>query len=206
MHRGPTSPGQKIRRSVETSEPKRRRHPRPTNLWPSDADYQRHHETLECLLMRYAARSRHRSTANIASATILALLAIAYAAPAAPATSTQTVKDAAHLHLISGGGTALTEQGKASGTIPGTVRVWLTLHAYTATASFTIYSKAGNISGHATGKLKFSKNGYDSFAGAATINHGTGRYARASGSGTFYGSVYRGNYNMSVQVYGQLRY
>ncbi len=131
-------------------------------------------------------------------------LAVVYAAPTATASSTQTIKDAAHLHLISGGGTALTEQGKASGSIPGTVRIWLTLHAYTATANFTIYSSAGNISGQATGKLKFDKNGYDSFAGAATMTHGTGRYAHASGTGNFYGSVYRGNYAMSVQVVGQL--
>ena len=156
--------------------------------------------------MKRRASSPGRAAARAASGTIIALLASACLAPGAPATSSQTVKDAAHLHLIGGGGTALTEQGKASGTIPGTVRIALTLRAYTATASFTIYSNAGSISGHATGKLKFGKGGYDSFAGAATIAHGTGRYARSSGTGTFYGSVYRGNYTMSVQVVGQLRY
>jgi type II secretory pathway pseudopilin PulG len=154
--------------------------------------------------MRHPAPPRPRSIAKSASIAILAL-ASAYAAPAVYA-STQAVKDSAHLHLISGGGTALTEQGKASGSIPGTVRLWLKLQAYTATASFTIYTKSGNISGHASGKLKFGKSGYDSFAGAASITHGTGRYAHASGTGTFYGSVYRGNYKMSVQVYGQLHY
>lgn len=135
---------------------------------------------------------------------LLAPLASAYLAPAATAGSPQTVKDAAYLHLIDGGGTALTEQGTATGTIPGTVRVSLTLHAYTASASFTIDGQGGDISGHATGKLKFGKGGYDSFAGAATMIHGTGRYAHAAGTGTFYGSVNRANYKMSVQVVGQL--
>lgn len=154
--------------------------------------------------MRSKAHARRSSWAASIASTALLVIATLYMTPVATATSTQTVKDAAHLHLVSGGGAALTEQGKATGSIPGTVRLSLTLHAYSATASFTIYSTAGDISGHATGKLKFGKNGYDSFAGAATMTHGTGRYAHASGTGTFYGSVYRGNYVMSVQVVGQL--
>lgn len=154
--------------------------------------------------MRQAPSSRQTSIRSIGAIVLLLLLTSASLAPLAPASSTQAVKDAAHLHLIGGGGTALTEQGAASGSVPGTVRVSLTLHAYTASANFTIYSKNGDISGHATGKLKFGKSGYDSFAGAAVMTHGTGRYTRSSGTGTFYGSVNRGNYAMSVQVIGQL--
>lgn len=142
-----------------------------------------------------------------APATLLSLAApLAGAASRAHAAGALQVTDSAKLRYIKSTGARIYEQGYAHGTIPGAVKVQLTLRGYTATASFTIYTKAGYISGRAQGKLKFTKNGWDTFAGTGAIAHGSGRYAHASGTGSVYGSLNRATYAMSVQIHGQVHY
>lgn len=158
------------------------------------------------LIVRGSTAQRSGWPARCILIAAFAFVACAYATPAVLASGTQTVKDAAHLHLVGSPGTALSERGNATGTVPGTVHLSFKLNAYTATATFRINSKGSSITGRASGKLKFDKSGYDSFSGKATITHGTGRYAHATGSGNFYGSVYRRTDAMNVQIDGQLRY
>jgi hypothetical protein len=127
-------------------------------------------------------------------------------APEALAQKTLKVSDSAHLHLTAGGGgNALNEVGKATGTLGGTVKVSLTIHQYTATSRFTIQTSRGSISGTGTGTLKTGKGGYASFGGAITVTGGTGAYEHASGKGGLYGTINRRDDAMTVSVSGNLR-
>jgi hypothetical protein len=152
------------------------------------------------------------ATAAIAASTVLLAAAVSLSAVSAGTAANaryarvQSVMDRAHLQLVSADGNTLVEKGKASGTLPGTVEVWLTLGDRTATSSFTIRSAAGTISGRGKGTLKTGKGGYDSFGGSVAVVRGTGRFRNASGKGGLYGSIYRPTDAMSVQVIGKLRY
>lgn len=136
------------------------------------------------------------------------LIALAGASPAtsADAGHTLVVKDSTSLHLASADGNTLIEQGKATGTLPGSVRVTLVLKSHTATSSFTIYASGGSISGSGSGGLKVGTGGWDSFGGKLTVQHGSGRYGGAHGIGDLYGSVYRVTDAMKAQVTGTLHY
>lgn len=122
------------------------------------------------------------------------------------AARTLRVKDSAKLHLLSADGNTLVEQGRATGNLPGTVKVTLTLRSHTATSTFTLDVKGGSISGSGAGGLKAGRQGHDSFGGKLTVRRGSGRYRGAHGVGGLYGSVYRVNDAMSVQVTGTLHY
>jgi hypothetical protein len=117
-----------------------------------------------------------------------------------------SVKDEGHLHLVGEpNGSDLVEEGPATGTIPGRVRVNFNIGP-TVYASFTIYAKAGgSITGHGGGALH-STSVYSTFGGALRVVHGTGRYARAHGSGGLYGAINRKTYALTVQAIGRLYY
>jgi hypothetical protein len=132
----------------------------------------------------------------------------AASAPAAGAHAArvQSITDNASLHLISADGNTLFEQGRASGNLPGTVEVALTLGDHTATSTFTIHTTGGTIGGRGNGKLHPGRAGYDSFGGTCAVTHGTGRFRGASGGCGLYGSIYRVDDSLRVQVTGKLRY
>jgi hypothetical protein len=116
-----------------------------------------------------------------------------------------SVKDEGHLHSVRESGSNLTEEGPATGTIPGTVRVNFDIGP-TVTASFTIYAKGGgSINGHGKGTLH-STGKYSTFGGTLTVTGGTGRYAHAHGSGGLYGAINRKTYALTVQTVGNLYY
>ncbi len=118
---------------------------------------------------------------------------------------TLNVTDEAHLHLTGTEGEQLSEEGPATGALPGTVRVQLTVSA-TVTATFTIYARGGGaISGHGSARLH-SSGRYASFGGTLTVSHGTGRYTHAHGSGGLYGVVDRKGDALTVQTTGRLSY
>jgi len=140
---------------------------------------------------------------------VLALAWVAAAtgsATGAHAARVQSVTDNAGLHLTSADGNTLYEQGRASGNLPGTVEVALTLGDRTATSTFTIHTTGGTIGGHGTGKLHPGSGGYDSFGGTCAVTHGTGRFRGASGVCGLYGSIYRVDDSLRIQVTGKLRY
>jgi hypothetical protein len=130
-------------------------------------------------------------------------------APAAPATARMArmlnVNDTGHLRLLNASGSILREEGPASGTFPGDVKVRLVVRA-TVTASFTIVPRAGgSISGHGSATLHSTLR-YSSFGGSLSVDHGTGRYAHAHGSGRLYGVIDRRTDALTVQTFGQLDY
>jgi hypothetical protein len=131
----------------------------------------------------------------------------AWRAPAAQAARVISVRDEGHLLFISSSGSQLLDQGQASGTVPGSVRVEFTYNGSPAVkAQFTIYGRGGSIRGQASGTLNNPVSPSPSFRGALSITGGTGRYAHAHGSGEMFGVFYRRSYALTVQTIGKLRY
>ncbi len=137
-------------------------------------------------------------------------------APAAPATASRapataraaralSVDDTGHLRLLHASGSILQEEGPASGTFPGDVKVRLVVRA-TVTASFTIEPGAGGSIGGRGSATLHSTLRYSSFGGSLIVEHGTGRYAHAHGSGRLYGVIDRRTDALTVQTTGQLDY
>lgn len=110
--------------------------------------------------------------------------------------------DTAHLHYLSASGSLLFEEGRASGTLPGRMRVHFSVGA-SMSGSFTIYAGGGAISGHGTARLHGS-GVYESFAGSLVVSGGGGRYAHARGRARLYGTFNRDSYALLVQTVGTL--
>lgn len=124
--------------------------------------------------------------------------------PTSHAAAKVKVSETAHLHMGRESGPDLLAQGPVSGTLPGTVKVRLTVGA-TIEASFTITTKNGSISGHGSGKLHTSGE-YASFGGTLSATGGSGRYAHAHGTGGLYGVINRRTYALTIQTTGTLSY
>lgn len=133
--------------------------------------------------------------------------ATAYASePAARAHAAHVLKatDTAHLHYVSASGSLLLEEGKASGALPGSMRVHLNVGT-TFSGTFTIYASGGSIEGHGSA-MPHGSGTYESFSGTLTVTGGTGRYAHAHGRGGLYGTFNRDNYALVVKTTGSLTY
>jgi hypothetical protein len=165
-------------------------------------------------------RARHRAlAAGLAASICLTLASVAassadsHAGPTSSADShagrtarVVAVNDTAHMTLTnpSSASATLVEEGRALGSLPGTVRVRLTVGTSTVTAGFTIYLQGGTISGHGYAKLNPGRGEYASFGGSLAVSHGSGHYAHASGSGGLFGTINRTTDNATVQVVGNL--
>lgn len=127
-------------------------------------------------------------------------------APAARAHAARALKatDTAHLRYVSASGSLLFEEGKASGTLPGSMRVRFSIGA-TMRGSFTIYARGGSISGHGSA-TPHGAGVYESFAGSLTVTRGSGIFARAHGQARLYGTFNRNSYALLVQTVGTLHY
>lgn len=115
-----------------------------------------------------------------------------------------SINDKSRLHRVRAIGNTLIEEGNTEGTLKGRVKIRLDLEAErnSATSQFAIYLPGGDLLGHATGKATTGKEGWESFGGKMWIDHGTGRYTHASGSGKMYGALNRHTYVLIVQVTG----
>jgi hypothetical protein len=114
------------------------------------------------------------------------------------------VDDTGRLRLLKAVGSVLVEEGPATGTLPGTAKVRLTVGA-AVSASFTINARRGTISGKGSAALH-SSGRYASFGGTLSVTHGSGRYAHAKGAGKLYGVIDRRTDAVTVQTIGELRY
>jgi hypothetical protein len=133
--------------------------------------------------------------------------AIASETPSARTASTMYVKDEGRLRLTKSSGSTLIDEGPATGTIPGKVRIVFVYDGNpTVGAQITIYGHSGTIQAHGTGRLSSPASPSPSFKGTLTIAGGAGRYAHASGTGQMYGVFYRRSYALTVQTQGTLRY
>jgi hypothetical protein len=112
--------------------------------------------------------------------------------------------DTAHLRYVSSSGSLLFDEGKATGTLPGNMRVHLNLGT-TFSGTFTIYASGGSIQGHGSATPHGSGT-YESFSGTLTVTSGTGRYAHAHGRGGLYGTFDRDDYALVIKTTGSLTY
>jgi hypothetical protein len=112
--------------------------------------------------------------------------------------------DIAHLRYISASGSLLYEQGRATGTLSGRMRVHLRVST-TFSGSFTIYTSSGSITGHGSARPHGS-GVYESFAGTLVVTAGSGRFRHARGRAGLYGTFNRNTYALVVQTTGTLYY
>lgn len=151
------------------------------------------------------------TTALAAACAVLTLTTSALAGHRAAAARALNVTDTAELHKTGEAGASIIDQGKAKGTLPGNVRVAFNV-GVAVSATFSITTHSGSISGHGSGTLNEAKhkpghiNIYASFGGTMKVTHGTGRYAHAHGTGGFYGVINRENYSVTLQTTGTLSY
>jgi hypothetical protein len=155
-----------------------------------------------------APRSIERSLVAVAIIALMLTLAggagAEHGLPFAHLTRTLNVTDEARLHYHESAGSSLIEEGRATGGLPGAVKVHFTVGP-TVSASFTISTSRGALIGHGSGVLH-SSGEYASFRGSMSITRGTGRYLHAHGHGGFYGVLNRKTYALTVQTTGSLSY
>jgi hypothetical protein len=159
---------------------------------------------------------RHVSQSLMLVAAILALASIGGAAatqswgaqaPSAKATSVLNVRDEGRLRFISASGSVLIDEGPASGTLPGRVRLHFTYTGSpTVSAQFTVYGAGWSIRAQGQGRLNNPTSPRPSFRGMLRITGGSGRYAHAHGTGELFGAFNRRNYGVTVQAIGKLSY
>lgn len=117
-----------------------------------------------------------------------------------------SVVDTVRLTLVRKNGSTLYERGTATGTLPGTVtaRFTTSLTKVTGTVTFHPYS-GGTITMTAVGYPQ-STSRVTPLTGNLAVLRGTGKYARALGSGTFSGTANRRSWSVTVNARANLTY
>jgi hypothetical protein len=161
--------------------------------------------------------SKHQLWGTASAGSVLVIIAAfastgagASAAPGAPtarAARSLSIRDEGHLHFIKSSGSQLLDEGHATGTFPGWVKVRFTYNGEpTVSASLTIYGSGGTISARGSGRLSSPVSPSPSFRGHMYATGGSGRYAHVHGSGEMFGVFYRRSYGLIVQAIGKLSY
>lgn len=146
-------------------------------------------------IYQFAAR---KGFATVACAGLLALLL-----PTAASAKAFSLNENGDLRLTSKQGFTLNEDGPVSGTVGGTLYVHLKIVSSSrVTAEISFYPHGGSIT--CDGSARYKRSGSTaSFAGALSIERGTGSYAHARGSGlSFSGTIQRSNDAIAVHVGG----
>jgi hypothetical protein len=150
----------------------------------------------------------HRS-AGAAVAVLVCGVCWAAVAPGAEihATTRQSVREHVDLKLAKRtGSTKFQHTGRATGTMSGSVRSTITLtHSVVLRGTVTIKTSRGDVRLKVDGRAR-SLELRTKFNGTATIAGGTGRYAHATGKGTFKGVVNRSTWHATIDATGSLTY
>jgi phage gpG-like protein len=154
--------------------------------------------------MRQVRRMRQHRFAAAGLTLFVGVLALVAGAAAA---SVLNVHDEGHLRFAHASGSVIIDEGRVSGTFPGTVRVRFLYNGEPdVSAVFTITGHGGSISARGTGRLSSPTSPTPSFGGHMTVTGGTGRYAHIHGSGQLFGVYNRRSYALTVQAIGKLPY
>lgn len=145
-------------------------------------------------------RWRTRVAASAASLASLAALTM----PPSGVAKSLLASDHATLHYVSSTVNVFYETGRASGTLPGWMRVHMRLGSR-FTGSYVIEAKGGTIRGNGSATPHGSGT-YESFAGTITVTGGTGRFRHAHGDAQVYGTFDRVNNQLKLHTSGTLRY
>lgn len=116
------------------------------------------------------------------------------------------VRDSAAVAPAASNGNTTTDVGPASGTLSGTLHFSSTVAGSVFKFTFMLATRAGTIAGNGRGRLHFGRPPYASFEGTGVVDHGSGRYQHASGSGRFSGAEDRISHDTAVQVRASLHY
>jgi hypothetical protein len=117
------------------------------------------------------------------------------------------VHDEGKLRFVKSSGSRLLDEGHATGTFPGAVKVQFTYTGDpTVTAQFTIAGSGGRIEARGSARLSSPTTPAPSFRGRMVIIGGTGRYAHIHGSGELFGVFNRRSYGLTVQAIARLPY
>jgi hypothetical protein len=144
---------------------------------------------------------------TVGAATLAGVGTSGAAGPLARAAHSVSVRDEGRLKLVKASGSVLTDEGPATGTVPGRVRVRFIYNGDpSVSAQITIYGHAGTILAHGSGRLSNPTSSSPSFKGTLAISGGSGRYASARGGGEMFGVFYRRSYAITVQTRGVLHY
>jgi hypothetical protein len=142
-----------------------------------------------------------------ATLSVSSTLAASPGGPTAQASRVLRVRDEGRLRFISSSGSLLIDEGRASGTLPGRVRLHFTYTGSpTVSAQFTVYGSGWSIRAQGQGRLSNPTSPRPSFRGALQIVGGSGRFAHAHGTGELFGVFDRRNYGVTVQAIGKLSY
>jgi hypothetical protein len=171
---------------------------------PEDEPWHRRKPPTASLLTLAVAACLALGAAALPATALAARMASASAT--ARAAKTLQVSDKGQLHLANpnSASSTLIEEGKITGTLPGSVRASLTIGTSTVKVGFTIYLHGGTITGRGTAKFNAGQGEFASFGGSISVSHGSGHYAHAKGTGQVYGTINRNTDNATVQVIGQL--
>lgn len=112
--------------------------------------------------------------------------------------------DRASLHYVSSSVNVFYETGRATGTLPGFMRVHMRL-GYTFSGRYVIETSGGSIRGHGSATPHGSGT-YESFAGTIAVTGGTGRFRHAHGHARVYGTFDRMNNRLTLHTTGTLHY
>jgi hypothetical protein len=124
--------------------------------------------------------------------------------PHAHATRSVAVSERADLHLVRKSGSTLYEAGTATGTLPGTITARFTVTSK-VTGSVRITTRGGTLTMSVDGTPR-SAGTIARFGGTMRVTSGTGKFARASGTATFTGTVNRRTWAATVNATGRLTY
>lgn len=132
---------------------------------------------------------------------------VAAVVPAAFAARILNVHDEGHLRLVHTSGSHLLDEGRVTGSFPGSVQVRFVYDGDpNVSAQITISGSGGSLSAKGTGRLSSPTSPDPSFRGHMRITGGTGRYAHVHGSGELFGVFNRRSYALTVQAVGRLPY
>lgn len=141
------------------------------------------------------------------SATLVVAIGATLALSATASAHVLRVHDEGYLRFVGSSGSQVIDEGHARGTLPGRARARFTYNGSpSVSASFVISGPGWSLSGRAVGRLSNPNSRSPSFRGSLTFTGGSGRYARAHGSGELFGVFYRRDYALSVQALGTLHY
>ncbi|WP_445148686.1 autotransporter [Baekduia sp. Peel2402] len=138
---------------------------------------------------------------------LVVLASLAVAAPAVAATGEHAVKEHVDLTLVKRTGTTkLEHKGRATGTVKGAVTSKITIsHSVVMRGTVTISAAGGKIRLKVSGRAR-SIGVQTKFNGTATMSGGTGKYAGATGTGTFKGVVNRRSWHVTLDATGSYHY
>jgi hypothetical protein len=149
----------------------------------------------------------HKRHLSLLTAVLAAVALLSAATAGAVSASTLNVRDDGHLRFVTSIGSQLIDEGPATGTVPGRVKVYFNYNGNPhVEAKFTIYGHSGSISGRGKATLNNPTSPAPSYRGAFSVTGGTGAYRKIHGSGELFGVFTRRGYGLVVQTIGKLPY